>query len=154
MIPAYQKPVSVLSPGELFGGVETQVLGLCAQLQGLGIKTQALLFHDRELAARLRDGGIEPRVIRARHRYDPAAARRLADLVEENGSRVLHVHGYRAAVTAALVGSRLRAAVVKTEHGLPEPGIQARGQDQVTSESCLGHLGHPPSGRQRLLRDR
>jgi glycosyltransferase involved in cell wall biosynthesis len=128
---AFRKPVSVLSPGELFGGVETQILGLCTQLRELGVKVQPLLFHDHELAARLRDAGLEPRVIRARHRYDPAVARRLAELVDANGSRVLHVHGYRAAVTSALAGSRLRVGVVRTEHGLPEPGTNFR--DNVKS---------------------
>ncbi|MCK4304055.1 MAG: glycosyltransferase family 4 protein [Candidatus Eisenbacteria sp.] len=118
----FRGPVSILSPGELFGGVETHVLGLCRGLRERGVDVQPILFHDRELAARLRGAGLEPVVLRARHRYDPAAARRLAELVKQKGSCVLHVHGYRATVTAAIAGSRLGAAVVKTEHGLPEPG--------------------------------
>ena len=113
--------ISVLSPGELFGGVETQVLGLCASLSERNIRVLPVLFHDRELAARLRGAGLTPVILPAVHRYDPGAARRLADLVEARGGGVLHVHGYRAAVTAAAAGTRLRAAVVKTEHGLPEP---------------------------------
>jgi glycosyltransferase involved in cell wall biosynthesis len=46
----------------------------------------------------------------------------LAALVEVRGIDVVHVHGYRATVTAAVAGSRLVGRVVKTVHGLPEPG--------------------------------
>jgi glycosyltransferase involved in cell wall biosynthesis len=120
--------VSVLSPGELFGGVETQVLGLCARLRETGVDVLPILFHDRELAARLRDAGLEPVILHARHRYDPSNARRLAGLVGGHGSHVLHVHGSRVAVTAAVAGSCLGAAVVKTEHGLPEPGLRLIGR--------------------------
>ena len=120
--------VALLSPGELFGGVETQVHGLCVRLRETGVDVLPILFHDRELAARLRDAGLEPVILHARHRYDPSNARRLAGLVGGHGSRILHVHGYRAAVTAAVAGPRLGAAVVKTEHGLPEPGQRLIGR--------------------------
>ncbi|MBC8424200.1 glycosyltransferase family 4 protein [bacterium] len=115
--------VVMLAPGEVFGGVETQLLGLCESLRGRGGPAPVIaLFHDRELAARAREVGLDVVVIRARHRYDPAAARDLCGLVDRAGADVLHVHGYRAAVTAAVAGSRLGVPVVKTEHGLPEPG--------------------------------
>jgi L-malate glycosyltransferase len=114
-------PGSILSPGELFGGVETMVLGLSLRLREEGTAVVPIVFHDRELAARLRDARLEPVILAARHRYDPGAARRLAEVVGRSGSRVLHAHGYRAAVTAAVAGTRLAAATVKTEHGLPEP---------------------------------
>ncbi len=113
--------IALLSPGELFGGVETQLLGLCSCLRDKGVETLPIVFHDLELAARLRDAGHSPVVLPSTHRYDPMAARRLASLIEEHRCRVLHVHGYRATVTAAVAGSRLKAAVVKTEHGLLEP---------------------------------
>jgi glycosyltransferase involved in cell wall biosynthesis len=121
-------PVLILSAGELLGGVETQILDLCACLRKRGIDVLPVLFHDSELAARLRDAGLEPTILTARHRYDPGAARRLARLVETHNSRVLHVHGYRAVVTAAVAGPHLGAAVVKTEHGLPEPGGRLMGR--------------------------
>jgi glycosyltransferase involved in cell wall biosynthesis len=125
--------VAVLSPGEVFGGVETHVLGLCTQLRSSGVVVLPVLFHDRELAARLRDVGIAPCFVRTRHRYDPDAARRLVALVEESGAHVLHLHGYRATVTAALAGSRLRTGIVKTEHGWPEPeeSVVARTKTRV-----------------------
>lgn len=119
---SHRASVSILSPGELFGGVETQVLSLCLGLRERGIEVHPVLFHDRELAARLRDSGLRPEVVSVRHRYDPAAARGLVELVDRTRSRVLHLHGYRATVTAAVAGVRLSAGVVKTEHGLPEPG--------------------------------
>ncbi len=119
--------VLMLSPGELFGGVETMVLGLCSRLPDAGVNVLPVLFHNHELAARLRRAGIEPVILRARHRYDPGAARALARLVERHGIRVVHTHGYRAIVTAA-AGPRLGAHVVKTEHGLPESGGQLLGR--------------------------
>jgi glycosyltransferase involved in cell wall biosynthesis len=114
-------PIAILSPGELFGGVETMVLTLSVHLRDAGSAVLPLLFHDRELAARLRAAGLEPVVLEARHRYDPGAARRLAEATARRGCRVVHLHGYRATVTAAVAGARLGAAAVKTEHGLPEP---------------------------------
>ena len=125
--------IGILSPGELFGGVETQVLGLCSRLREIGVNTLAILFHDHELAARLRESGLVPVILTARHRYDPQVARHLADLVISRGVDVLHLHGYRAAVTTAVAGSRLRVAVVKTEHGRPEPGraVMGRGKSRI-----------------------
>ena len=114
--------VAILSPGELFGGVETQILGLCAGLRDMGVDTLAILFHDHELAARLRESGVNPVILPARHRYDPQVARLLVDVLISHRIDVLHLHGYRATITAAVAGSRLRVPVVKTEHGRPEPG--------------------------------
>jgi L-malate glycosyltransferase len=114
--------IAILSPGELFGGVETQVLSLCTRLREIGVNTLAVLFHDHELAVRLRESGLDPVILPVRHRYDPRAARLLVNALISHRTDVLHVHGYRAAVTAAVAGSRLTVAVVKTEHGRPEPG--------------------------------
>jgi len=113
----------MLAPGEVFGGVETQLLGLSESLRDRGGPAPVLaLFHDRELAARAREAGLDVVLIRARHRYDPGAARDLRGLIASTGADILHVHGYRAAVTAAVAGADLGVSVVKTEHGLPEPG--------------------------------
>jgi len=117
----FDGPVVVLSPGELFGGVETHVLGLCGRLREIGVPVLPVLFHERALAHRLRDAGFTPAILRARHRYDPAAATELAVLLRRHRAAVLHLHGYRAAFTAALAASRWYTPVVKTEHGLPEP---------------------------------
>ena len=114
--------VALLAPGELFGGVETQLLDLGTRLHELCARPPLLiLFHDRELAARAREAGLRTVILPARHRYDPSAARRLSELLAREDADVLHVHGYRAAVTAAVAGGRLGVPVVKTEHGLPEP---------------------------------
>lgn len=114
--------IAILSPGELFGGVEKHVLDLCVSLQGTGYTTLPILFHDRELAMRLRESGLGPVILRTRHRYDPQAARQLADLLSGRGIDVLHLHGYRASITAALARPRPGLGIVKTEHGQVEPG--------------------------------
>ncbi len=115
--------VALCAPGEVFGGVETQILGLGARLAAAtGRPPALLLFHDRELAERARGIGLEPIVLPCRHRYDPGASRALVRAVAASGADVLHVHGYRAMVTAAVAGDALPVPTVKTEHGLPEPG--------------------------------
>jgi len=115
--------IAMCAPGEVYGGVETQLIGLCRRLRDITAYDPLLvLFHDLELAARAREAGLLTEVLKSRHRYDPGAARTLADLVTRAEIDVLHVHGYRAMITAAVAGGALGVPVVKTEHGLPEPG--------------------------------
>ena len=115
--------IAMCAPGEVYGGVETQLIGLCSHLRDMTAHEPLLiLFHDLELAARAREAGLRTEVLSSRHRYDAGAARTLAGLVTSTGIDVLHVHGYRAMITAAVAGGALDVPVVKTEHGLPEPG--------------------------------
>lgn len=107
--------------GELFGGVEQYLLALHTGLTRNGIEPVLILFHDRELASRAREVGLQTVIISSRHRYDLAAARNLADVLARARVDVVHVHGYKAMVVCALARRRHRFAVVKTEHGRPEP---------------------------------
>ncbi len=114
----------ILAPGELYGGVERQVVDLHGKLsERIGREPAVLLFHEGELARRIGSAGGDVHIIEARHRYDPAAATHLARYFENRNAMVVHAHGYRAMVTlavAAIRGYQL-PPVVKTEHGLPEP---------------------------------
>jgi glycosyltransferase involved in cell wall biosynthesis len=118
--------------GELFGGVEQHVLDLCRFVRGrTGESPLLVLFHDGELAARATAGGIRTAVLKGTHRYDPRLVDRLAAVA--SAARVLHAHGYKATIACALVKRRIarqrratsmaaELGLVKTEHGLPEPG--------------------------------
>jgi glycosyltransferase involved in cell wall biosynthesis len=112
--------VLILSPGELFGGVETHVLGLASELRRRGVSVVPVLFHDLELAARLRESRLTPVILRSAHPYDPSACLALRQLLVTSRPDVLHVHGYRATLTAAFVGRKHLPPIVKTEHGLVE----------------------------------
>jgi len=114
--------LGLCSVGELFGGVERQLLGLCTYLRRRDLDPVLILFHDGELAARARELGVEPLFLPARHSFDLGAPRRLGRLLADRGINVVHVHGYRATVNCALARRWHRFAVIKTEHGRTEPG--------------------------------
>lgn len=117
--------IAIIAAGELFGGVERQVLDLHAESRRRAEpRYQTLLYHDHTLAAAMREAGESPEIIPATSRYDLRNARRMvADLVRRE-FQVIHAHGYRALVSlAAAASTGLKTPpVVKTEHGLPELG--------------------------------
>lgn len=113
--------LAVVSPGELFGGVERQILDLCRYLQRNDLGSPlVILFHDRELARQLRELGVQPVVLSARNRYDWGLTRQLEALFRERGIDVVHAHGYKAGITCGLVKRKVGFRLVKTEHGKPE----------------------------------
>ncbi len=115
--------VCVVAPGELFGGVETQILDLARVLsEQRELTLSVALFHDQELAGRLRELGCDPVILSARHPYDPAPVKELTRLIDGGRADVLHLHGYRATVSAALCRPSHGHSIVKTVHGLTEPG--------------------------------
>lgn len=119
--PAWPRRMAICSVGELFGGVERHVLGILTGLAARGMTPLLLLFHDGELAAQAREMKIEPVILPNRNRSIAATARQLARLLEQRRIRVVHVHGYKATVFCALARRWHPFAMVKTEHGLPEP---------------------------------
>lgn len=112
-------PVAIIAVGELFGGAERHVLGLGSFLRGQGLAPRVVLFHDRELANRCREDGLPVHVIATRGAADPQGPRRLGRLLRRHGIALVHVHGYKAAVNAALAPAP--AAMVATLHGQGEP---------------------------------
>ena len=119
--PTRIKRVAICSVGELFGGVERHILGILNGLQAHGVATLLLLFHDGELAAQAREQGIEPVILPHRNRSLLTTSRQLARILEQRQIRIVHVHGYKATVFCALARRWHPFAMVKTEHGLPEP---------------------------------
>lgn len=108
-----------LSVGELFGGVERHLIGMCTWMQRQGREPVLILFHDRELARQAREIGVEP-IILSGGSFDLGVPRRLARILAERNINVVHAHGYRAMVNAALARRHHRCAVVRTVHGKAE----------------------------------
>jgi len=113
--------LALCSAGELFGGVERHLLGLCTYFNRLGWNPTLILFHDRELAAQARMLGIEPTIIRSRNSYDFAAVSKVREELASKQINVVHAHGYKAVVICALARRAYPFAMVRTVHGRVEP---------------------------------
>jgi glycosyltransferase involved in cell wall biosynthesis len=114
--------IAICTVGELFGGVERHILGLCSGLATRKIKPLLLLFHDGELAAQARAQGIEPAILPSDNWSLLTTSRQLAKLLQRSRINIVHVHGYKAAANCTLARYWYRPFVtVKTVHGLPEP---------------------------------
>jgi glycosyltransferase involved in cell wall biosynthesis len=119
-MPSIRK-VAICSVGELFGGVERHILGLLQGLRARGVEALLVLFHDGELAEQARRQNFHPLILSDNNLLLLSTCRRLAALLREAGIRIVHAHGYKATVLCALARSRHSFALVKTQHGLPEP---------------------------------
>jgi glycosyltransferase involved in cell wall biosynthesis len=113
--------VAMLAAGELFGGVERHLLGMCTWLMRQGSRPILILFHDGELARQARQLGCEPVVLAVKGSFDVAYPKRLAAHLAEEQVDVVHAHGYRAIVNAALARRHFPFRLVVTLHGLIEP---------------------------------
>jgi len=113
--------IAICTVGELFGGVERHVLGIMSGLVAKSVSALLVLFHNGELAAQARGQGIEPVVLSNRNRSLLATSRQLAQILNQHEVRIVHAHGYKAMVFCSVARLWHRFAVVKTEHGLPEP---------------------------------
>ena len=113
-------PVAIIAVGELFGGAERHILGLGAFLRRRSLAPHIILFHDRELAEQCREDQLPVHILRTSGACDRTGPRRLGQLIDDLGIKLVHVHGYKAAVNAALTPQRL--AMCATLHGQGEPG--------------------------------
>jgi glycosyltransferase involved in cell wall biosynthesis len=113
--------VAICSVGELFGGVERHILSLLDGLRTAGVQVVLLLFQDGELAYQARRQGFQPVILRSNTLFFPRTCHQLALLLKEAGIWVVHTHGYKATVYCAFARYWHPFALVKTEHGLPEP---------------------------------
>ena len=112
-------PVAIVAVGELFGGAERHIVGLGAFLRRRGLSPHVYLFHERELASQCRSEGLPVHVVPTNSAYDMQGPRRLGELLARHGCVLAHVHGYKAAVNAALAPGD--HAMVCTLHGQGEP---------------------------------
>ena len=112
--------LAICSVGELFGGVERHILGMCTWLKREGHEFVLILFHDRELARPTRRIGVEPVILETRGSFDLGGPGKLARILEEHGVDVVHAHGYRAVVNCALAKRKHKFSMIRTVHGLVE----------------------------------
>ncbi len=112
--------LAICSVGELFGGVERHILGMCTWLKREGHEFVLILFHDRELARQARQIGVEPVILETRGSFDLGGPGKLARILEEHGVDVVHAHGYRAVVNCALAKRKHKFSMIRTVHGLVE----------------------------------
>lgn len=117
------RPV-ICSAGELWGGVEQFIVTLCLGLRDRGVDGRVVLFHEGRLSSVLRGYGITTDVVSGRHPYDPKQITELRQRLVDYRANLVHAHGYKATVTAALAIRGLKRGsvrLIKTEHGLLEP---------------------------------
>ena len=109
-----------VSVGELFGGVERHLLGMCTWMHRQGREPLLILFHDQELARQARDIGVEPIILETSGSFDLHAPKRLAQILADRQINVVHAHGYRAMVNVAMARRAHEFGAVRTVHGLVE----------------------------------
>ena len=113
--------IAICSVGELFGGVERHIMGLLKGLKSEGVDALLFLFYDDELAAQARSHGFDPIILPHGNAWLFSTARSIAHILEQRQIRIVHVHGYKATVFSLIARYWYPFAILKTEHGLPEP---------------------------------
>ena len=119
--PPNPRGIAICSVGELFGGVERHIMGLLKGLKSEGVDALLFLFYDDELAAQARSHGFDPIILPHGNACLFSTARSIAHILEQRQIRIVHVHGYKATVFSLIARYWYPFAILKTEHGLPEP---------------------------------
>jgi glycosyltransferase involved in cell wall biosynthesis len=109
--------VAICAAGEIWGGVERFVATFALALRDRGADVTVILFHERQLAARVRECGVDVDVITGTGKYDIRQLHALQRLLRARRIDLVHVHGYRATIAGSLAARRCGIPVVKTEHG-------------------------------------
>jgi L-malate glycosyltransferase len=116
--------LALCSAGEIFGGVERQILDLCSWWTESGHKPPVIiLFQQADLADRLQDLSVAPEIVRGRNRFDYKVVNAFMGILRDRRIDVVHTHGYKATITAALAKRKYKFRIVKTEHGKLEPSL-------------------------------
>jgi L-malate glycosyltransferase len=112
-----------LISGDLWAGAEAQTASLLKALaRRPGLRLSAILLNEGELARRLRDCGIDVRVIPESSRNFFQIFSDAAEFLNSRQVQILHSHRYKENVLAALLARRCRIPLlVHTRHGAPEP---------------------------------
>jgi L-malate glycosyltransferase len=115
--------------GDLWAGAEAQVAALLRALSGeQTFQLSAILLNEGRLADEVRECGVELIVIPESHASFAAIVRKATQLLRKRQIQILHSHGYKENLLAALLARRCHIPVViRTEHGAPEPftGLKA-----------------------------
>lgn len=112
-----------IASGDRWAGAEVQLATLLRALARRGdLSLCAIVLNEGCLAAEIRECGIQVNVIPEREENFIGILRKASRYLSNISTDVLHGHGYKANVLAALLAQWLTIpSVVRTEHGLPEP---------------------------------
>lgn len=112
-----------IASGDLWAGAESQLAGLVAALgQRKDLRLHLILFNEGRLAEEVRRCGLEPSVLPEGRMSFPRLAFEAARLLKGRDIEILHSHGYKSNVLAAILGRACHIPfVLRTEHGFPEP---------------------------------
>ena len=111
----------LIAEGARFAGIEGHLMTLLRALPADAVAPQLAVFNRGPLAECAATLGVPVHFIERKAKYDPGAIRRVAQLVAETGTGIVHTHGYLANVIAARALAGGRVPLVTTVHGAPEP---------------------------------
>ena len=124
--------LQVTAPGT-FGGRETSVAALSAGIRAAGHEVEALAVLDAGPGAaaspfveRLRADDVPVRTVALPPRAYVREAKALREAVAATGAEIVHSHGYRTDVVAALALARDDVPLVSTAHGFTGGGWKNR----------------------------
>jgi glycosyltransferase involved in cell wall biosynthesis len=110
----------IIAPGEIFGGAERHIFDFIEYmyLHDMPMPT-ILLLNDSTLANKLQSIGVAVSIVPDQNLRKQIT--HIRQLVQSNGIRLVHLHGYKATILATLSGVFSTSKLIKTEHGRPEP---------------------------------
>lgn len=123
----------------LIGGGESHVLSLVAALDRSRFEPVVLSFTEGPMIDRLREMGVNHRVIPSARAFDPSTWKAVKQLIVEEEIDVVHAHGSRAASNLLLPARWSKRPMIYTIHGWSFHDDQPRLQKQlrVWSERLL-----------------
>lgn len=110
-----------VASGDLWAGAEVVLYHLSRALHAQSdVRLHVVLLNDGELAARLRDAGVETTVLDETRLGAVTIHRRLHDLLRRLRPDVVHTHRRKENVLGALAAARIGIPSLRTEHGAQE----------------------------------
>ncbi|MGQ0645177.1 MAG: glycosyltransferase [Elusimicrobiota bacterium] len=113
--------LALCAAGEIYGGVEEFVYTYARHLkEERGLNPAVVLFHEGRLADKLRRADVPLEIVDVRPVSLRTAVRGLSECFRRRGADLVHAHGYKAGILCSLAAGP-ETALLKTEHGAPEP---------------------------------
>jgi len=132
-----------LVSGDQWAGAEVMVANLLTELRvGGRCQPAAVCLNDGALAERLRRAGVEVRVFDERTLSFAAIVKQARAWLSERDVHILHSHRYKEHLLAAMLAPLLRARLVATVHGLPEPARVHRFRYSLQHRASFWLLRH------------
>lgn len=112
--------VGLCTAGEIWGGVELAVFLLASGLHEHGIDPVVILFHEGQLAEKLRMENVTVVVAHPTQPYSTLNVREVTRVIRSHGIHLLHTHGYKGTIWGGIAGASAKIPVIKTAHGRVE----------------------------------